>query len=73
MNADDADHRGFKHIELTEEIIKAFYKVYNILGYGFLEKVYENAMLIELTESGLKCRDNPHFLRVFLYNILVEI
>ena len=37
----------------TELIIKAFYKVYNTLGYGFLEKVYHNAMLIELDENGL--------------------
>jgi len=33
---------------LTEEIIRIFYRVYNKLGYGFLEKVYENAMMIEL-------------------------
>ncbi len=37
-----------KHSEITENIIKAFYVVYNKLGYGFLEKVYENAMMIEL-------------------------
>ncbi len=41
------------HADLTEKIIKAFYKVYNTLGYGFLEKVYENALYIELTEIGL--------------------
>lgn len=40
--------------EITELIIKAFYKVYNILGYGFLEKVYENAMKIELTKKGIE-------------------
>ena len=40
------------HEELTEKIIKAFYTVYNTLGYGFLEKVYENAMLSELVKSG---------------------
>jgi GxxExxY protein len=39
--------------DLTETIIKCFYKVYNELGYGFLEKVYENAFLIELRNSGL--------------------
>jgi GxxExxY protein len=44
---------NYKHSEITELIIKAFYKVYNTLGYGFLEKVYENALLIELTEMGL--------------------
>ncbi|BBO81319.1 hypothetical protein DSCO28_18850 [Desulfosarcina ovata subsp. sediminis] len=42
-----------KHQELTEEIIKAFYRVYNALGYGFLEKVYENAMMIEFRKEGV--------------------
>ena len=40
--------------EITDKILKAFYAVYNVLGYGFLEKVYENAMFIELTKSGLR-------------------
>jgi GxxExxY protein len=39
-----------KHAAITEQIIGAFYKVYNTLGYGFLEKVYENAMLFELNK-----------------------
>ena len=39
--------------KLTSEIISAFYKVYNDLGYGFLEKVYENALKIELIKKGL--------------------
>jgi hypothetical protein len=34
---------ALKHEGLTGQIIKAFYKVYNELGFGFLEKVYENA------------------------------
>lgn len=41
------------HEELTNKILKAFYTVYNTLGYGFLEKVYENAMMIELKKMGL--------------------
>lgn len=46
--------------ELTGKIIKAFYNVYNILGYGFLEKVYERAMVIELSKFNLKCeRQKP--------------
>lgn len=45
----------FKHQDITEKIIKAFYNVYNSLGYGFLEKVYENAMMIELKSLGLNC------------------
>jgi len=42
-----------KHKELTEEIIKIFYKVYNTLGYGFLEKIYENAMMIEFRKANM--------------------
>ncbi|MBI3649723.1 MAG: GxxExxY protein [Acidobacteria bacterium] len=49
-----------KHKDLTDRILKAFYKVYNALGYGFLEKVYENAMLLELSDAGLKvARQQP--------------
>ena len=46
------------HEEITEKIIKSYFKVYNSLGYGFLEKVYENAMAIELRKLGLdvKCQ-----------------
>lgn len=40
------------HKDMTESIIKAYYTVYNELGYGFLEKVYQNAMLAELKEKG---------------------
>lgn len=36
------------HSEITDKIINSFYKVHNTLGYGFLEKVYENALVIEL-------------------------
>ncbi len=43
------------HEEKTALIINSFYKVYNTLGYGFLEKVYENAILIELRSEGLIC------------------
>ena len=43
----------YKHQEITEKIIKAFYNVYHVLGYGFLEKVYENAMAIELGKLGV--------------------
>jgi len=51
---------NYKHSDITELIIKAFYKVYNTLGYGFLEKVYENAMLIELEEIGLLVEKQKH-------------
>jgi len=39
----------------TSRIIKCFYEVYNKLGYGFLEKVYQNALLIELLQNGFYC------------------
>ena len=41
------------HEEVTSKILEAFYGVYNELGCGFLEKAYENAMLIELARLGL--------------------
>lgn len=44
----------YKHADLTQLIIKGFYTVYNQLGYGFLEKVYENALVIELEKLDLK-------------------
>jgi GxxExxY protein len=44
---------NYLHSGLTETIIGCFYTVYNKLGFGFLEKVYENALLIELREAGL--------------------
>jgi GxxExxY protein len=46
---------NYLHSKITEQIIKAYYKVYNKLGYGFLEKVYENAMMIELQRLDLVC------------------
>jgi len=49
----NANYQDFKHKELTEKIIKIFYSVYNKLSYGFLEKVYENAMMIEFKREGI--------------------
>ena len=43
------------HSEITGKIIECFYKVYNRLGYGFLEKVYENALMIEFKKANLVC------------------
>jgi GxxExxY protein len=42
-----------KHAALTEKILGIFYEVYNELGFGFLESVYENALAMALTEAGL--------------------
>jgi GxxExxY protein len=43
------------HQETTSKVICCFYKVYNNLGFGFLEKVYENALYLELINHGLNC------------------
>lgn len=48
---------NYKYSHITDKIIKAYFNVYNKLGYGFLEKVYEKSMLIELTKIGLKCEN----------------
>ncbi len=42
--------------DLTEKIIKAFYHVYNSMGYGFLERVYENALVLTLNKWGIKAQ-----------------
>ena len=43
-----------KHQELTQQIIEAAFLVHKILGYGFLEKVYQNALMIELAKRGIR-------------------
>ncbi len=45
-----------KHAGLTEKIIGVFYDVYNELGYGFLESVYEESLVIALRESGMRAK-----------------
>ncbi|MCP4589453.1 MAG: GxxExxY protein [bacterium] len=50
----NADQRGLKELELTERIIGVFFDVYNELGVGFLESVYEASMEIALNDAGLQ-------------------
>jgi GxxExxY protein len=47
--------RALKHEDLSKKIIAAAYTVHKELGHGFLEKVYKNALAVELEETGLKC------------------
>ena len=47
---------NYKYSEITEVIIKGFYNVYNKLGFGFLENVYEKALVFELSQLGMNCR-----------------
>jgi GxxExxY protein len=66
--------------ELTERIIGVFYDVYNELGSGFLESVYQRAFLIALLEAGIQCETEfpipVHFrsrnVGTFYADILVE-
>jgi len=50
----DTDKHGFKHSEITDKVIKVFFEVYNELGHGFLESVYERSLEFALTSLGLK-------------------
>jgi GxxExxY protein len=68
MNKYEEDN--YKHSELTEKIIKEAYFVFNELGYGFLEKVYENALYIRLNNQGLKTKQQ-YPINVFFENELV--
>ena len=61
-----------KHEEVTEKIIQAFYKVYNTLGYGFLERVYLNALYIELIAIGFKVEKEKKILVYYLGNVVVD-
>ena len=56
--------------ELTKEIIACAYKVHNTLGAGFLEKVYENSMMIELRKHGLKAEQQKS-IKVYYENEIV--
>lgn len=56
--------------DITNNIIKAFYRVYNDLGFGFLEKVYENALYLELVDSGFYCEKQKK-LKVYYKSHLV--
>ena len=49
----------FKHKKITNTILKSFYEVYNELGNGFLESVYENALDIVLTGYGMQVERQP--------------
>ena len=76
----NTDKHGFKHKDTTEKIIGVFYEVYNELGHGFLESVYEKSFEIALTSIGLTvCRQieipvwfRGHQVGAFTADMLVE-
>lgn len=55
---------------ITDSVLKAYYAVYNKLGYGFLEKVYQNAMYFELKSLGFKVEAQKQ-IKVYFKNQLV--
>ena len=59
-----------KHEELTREIIGCAYKVYNVLGFGFLESVYKKAFVIELNKINLKVEQEKP-LKIYYDNQIV--
>ena len=65
------------HGPVTDLILGAFYKVYGLLDYGFLEKVYENAIVIKLVELGFKVTQqesiNVHYKGVVVGDYFADI
>jgi GxxExxY protein len=72
--------RIYPEQELTEKILKGAFAVHNTLGCGFLEKIYSNALLVELSQMGLHCqREVPYKVRYrdavigdYLSDLIVE-
>jgi GxxExxY protein len=76
----NTDSHGFKHGEITQKIIGVFYEVYNELGHGFLESVYEKSLEVAFNSMRLKvCRQieipvrfRSHSVGIFTADMLVE-
>ena len=64
--------KNYPYQELTKSIIGIYYDVYNELGYGFLEKVYHRAMIIELNKNGYEV-EHEKKIEVFYKNEVVGI
>ena len=60
----------YLYSDITNEVLNAFYDVYNELGYGFLEKVYKNALFNELTQRGIRCQ-KEHPISVYYKGVCV--
>jgi len=59
--------KEYVHKELTEKILSAAFKVHNTLGPGYLESIYQNAMVVELRSFSLKC-DTEKTVEIFYNN-----
>ena len=58
------------HKDLSDQIIKTFFDVYNELGYGFLEKVYQNALFLEFKNRGFQVEAQKQ-IKVYYKNVSV--
>jgi GxxExxY protein len=63
--------RKYFHNELTDRVIRSFYSVYNELGFGFLENVYQNAMFFELKKNQSLKIEAQKAIPVYYQNQLV--
>lgn len=73
MEAKTVNSQNLKHKEITDKILHAFFKiVYPALGFGFLEKVYENAMVIALRQMGLKVEQQVKIVVYFAGQVVGE-
>ena len=63
-------NNGMQYKELTSQIIGCAYRVYNKLGYGFLESVYEKSLIIELRQEGLSV-ESQKSIKVYYKSLVV--
>ena len=61
-----------KYEELTDKVIGCAYKVYNIMGYGFVESVYQKSLLIELQKAGISAEAQKDILVQYEGHIVGE-
>jgi len=62
--------KNYLHSELSDRIIKCYYMVYNTLGFGFLEKVYQKSMEIELDKNNILF-EKQYPIKVYYDNLIV--
>ncbi len=70
----------YLHKDLTAKIIELFYKVYNTLGYGFSEKIYEKALVLEMNKAGMnielqepvQVKYDGHIIGTYIPDMIVE-
>jgi GxxExxY protein len=73
MEVKTINSQNLKHKDITDKILHAFFKiVYPALGFGFLEKVYENAMVIAFRQMGLKVEQQVKIVVYFAGQVVGE-